>query len=61
VTRDISGALAACQQASNVCVRARAWGEPLLAVEADLARRLPRLRRLSFRRRPLREPAGRAA
>jgi uncharacterized protein len=61
VSRDITGALAACQQASNVAERARAWGEPLFSVETDLARRLPRLRRLSFRRRPLREPADRAA
>ena len=61
VARDIAGALAACQQASAVAERARAWGEPLFAVEADLARRLPRLRRLSFRRRPLRGAADRAA
>jgi len=61
VARDVPGALAACQQASAVAERARAWGEPLFAVEADLARRLPRLRRLSFRRRPLRGAADRAA
>ena len=55
--RDIAGALEACQHARGVAERARAWGDPLFAVERDLARRLPRLRRLAFRRRPLR-PAG---
>ena len=53
VLRDISGALEACNQASAIADRARMWGDPLAAVEADLARRLPRLRRLAFRRRPL--------
>jgi hypothetical protein len=59
--RDIGGALEACQQAAGVAERARTWGSPLFAVEADLARRLPRLRRLAFRRRPLRpaEPINR--
>lgn len=61
VLRDVAGALVACQQAGAVAERARAWGEPLYAVEADLARRLPRLRRLSFRRRPFRGAVGRAA
>ncbi len=61
VSRDINGALAACQQAMSICERARTWGEPLIAVEADLARRLPRLRRLAFRRRPLSPNVGRAA
>ena len=59
--RDISGALDACQQAATIAERARAWGEPLLMVERDLDRRLPRLRRLSFRRRPLSRGVGRAA
>jgi uncharacterized protein YprB with RNaseH-like and TPR domain len=61
VLRDINGALAACQQAIGVAERARAWGEPLVSVESDLARRLPRLRRLAFRRRPLSPNVGRAA
>ena len=61
VLRDVGGALVACQQAGAVAERARAWGDPLYAVEADLARRLPRLRRLSFRRRPLRGAVGHAA
>lgn len=61
VSRDISGALAACQQAMGVAERARAWGEPLLPVETDLSRRLPRLRRLAFRRRPLSPNVGSAA
>ena len=52
--RDIAAALEACQHAAGVAERARAWGDPLYAVESDLARRLPRLRRLAFRRRPLR-------
>jgi hypothetical protein len=65
--RDIAGALDACQQASGVVERARAWGAPLHGVERDLARRLPRLRRLAFRRRGLPAPrdvsrgVGRAA
>jgi hypothetical protein len=61
VSRDINGALAACLQAMGVAERARTWGEPLIAVETDLARRLPRLRRLAFRRRPLSPNLGRAA
>jgi len=61
VVRDVPGALAACQQASAVAERARAWGEPLFAVETDLARRLPRLRRIAFRRRPLPGAGDRAA
>jgi len=61
VERDIGGALAASQQAAAIAQRARLWGEPLHSVERDLARRLPRLRRLSFRRRPLRKALGRAA
>jgi uncharacterized protein YprB with RNaseH-like and TPR domain len=61
VSRDINGALAACQQALGVAERARAWGEPLTSVETDLARRLPRLRRMAFRRRPLSPNVGRAA
>lgn len=61
VLRDIAGALVACQQAGAVAERARAWCEPLYAVEADVARRLPRLRRLSFRRQQFRGDAGRAA
>ena len=61
VERDISGALEACREASAIADRARMWGEPLLAVESDLARRLPRLLRLSFRRRPISRGAGRAA
>ncbi|HUR16767.1 MAG TPA: ribonuclease H-like domain-containing protein [Candidatus Limnocylindrales bacterium] len=52
--RDIAGALDACQQAASVAERARAWGNPLFVVERDLARRLPRLRRVAFRRRPFR-------
>ena len=51
VLRDVTGALEAAQQAQAIAERARAWGEPLTAVELDLARRLPRLRRLLFRRR----------
>ena len=61
VERDITGAIAACQQAMAIAHRARAWGEPLFTVEVDLARRLPRLRRLAFRRRPLSRGVGRAA
>jgi hypothetical protein len=61
VTRDINGALAASQQAMGIAERARAWGEPQIAVETDLARRLPRLRRLAFRRRPLKPAASCAA
>ncbi len=53
VQRDVSGALAACHEAAAVAGRARAWGEPMHVVERDLERRLPRLTRISFRRRPL--------
>lgn len=59
--RDIRSALDACQQAVSIAERARAWGEPLLGVERDLERRLPRLRRLAFRRRPFSRGVGRAA
>lgn len=61
IERDISGAITACQQAMAIADRARAWNEPLLAVEFDLARRLPRLRRIAFRRRPISRGVGRAA
>lgn len=61
VERDVTGALDACQQAAMIAERARAWGEPLLGVERDLARRLPRLRRIAFRRRPISRGVGRAA
>jgi uncharacterized protein len=61
VTRDVSGALDACREAAGVAERARMWGAPLHAVEQDLARRLPRLRRVAFRRRPLSPSVGRAA
>jgi uncharacterized protein len=61
VERDIGGALDACHQAAGIAHRARLWGQSLTAVEADLARRLPRLRRLAFRRRPLSRGVGRAA
>ncbi len=61
VERDIGGALAACQQALTVADRARAWEEPLYAVESDLQRRMPRLRRRAFRRRPVNPGVLRAA
>jgi uncharacterized protein YprB with RNaseH-like and TPR domain len=61
VQRDVAGAIAACQQAASIAERARAWGDPLYAVEQDLERRLARLRRLAFRRRPLSRGVGRAA
>jgi uncharacterized protein YprB with RNaseH-like and TPR domain len=61
VSRDIAGALEACREAAAVAERARAWGAPLNAVEQDLGHRLPRLRRVSFRRRPLSPGLGRAA
>ena len=61
VARDIGGALQACHEAMTIVERARAWGEPLPAVEADLARRLPRLRRLAFRRRAFSPGVGRVA
>jgi hypothetical protein len=57
VERDFAGALTACHEAASVAGRARAWGEPMYAVERDLERRLPRLARLSFRRRPLKRAA----
>jgi tetratricopeptide (TPR) repeat protein len=49
--RDIHGALAACREAASVAERARLWDRPMLAIEADLARRMARLRRKSFARR----------
>ena len=55
--RDVAGAIAACRQAAAVAERARLWDRPMRAVEADLERRLVRLRRKSFARRIL----GRAA
>lgn len=61
VQHDMAAAIAACQQAASIAERARAWGDPLYAVELDLERRLPRLRRLAFRRRPLSRGVGRAA
>jgi hypothetical protein len=48
VQRDVSGALNACHEAASVAGRARAWGEPMFAVEKDLERRLPRLSRKVF-------------
>jgi uncharacterized protein len=45
VQRDPLAALAACQAARAICERAREWGRPIAAVERDLARRMPRLRR----------------
>jgi uncharacterized protein YprB with RNaseH-like and TPR domain len=59
--RDIPGALDACREAGSIAERARAWGSPMFAVETDLARRLPRLQRLAFRRRSLSQSVGRAA
>ena len=50
---DVAGALAACREAAAVAERARLWDRPMLAVEADLERRLVRLRRKSFARRTL--------
>jgi len=46
--RDVAGALAACQEAAAVAERARLWDRPMAAIEADLERRLARLRRKSF-------------
>jgi hypothetical protein len=46
--RDVAGALAACHEAAAVCERARLWDRPMLAIEADLERRMARLRRKSF-------------
>lgn len=51
VERDVAGAMTACHEAAAVAGRARAWGDPMHSVERDLERRLPRLARLSFRRR----------
>jgi uncharacterized protein YprB with RNaseH-like and TPR domain len=48
VERDVAGALAACHEAAAVAGRARAWGDPMLAIERDLERRLPRLTRKVF-------------
>ena len=61
VERDVTAAIAACQQAAGIADRARAWGQPLFKVEVDLARRLPRLRRIAFRRRTVSRGVGRAA
>lgn len=51
--RDVAGALAACREAAAVAERARLWDRPMAAIEADLARRMTRLRRKSFARRAL--------
>lgn len=51
--RDIAGALAACHAAAAVAERARLWDRPMTAIEADLERRMARLRRKSFVRRTL--------
>jgi hypothetical protein len=51
--RDVHGALDACKEAAAVCERARLWDRPMLAIEADLERRMARLRRKSFARRAL--------
>jgi uncharacterized protein YprB with RNaseH-like and TPR domain len=51
--RDVAGALAACHEAAAVCERARLWDRPMAAIEADLERRMTRLRRKSFARRTL--------
>lgn len=51
--RDVTGALAACHEAAGVAERARLWDRPMLAIEADLERRMARLRRKSFARRAL--------
>lgn len=48
IERDIPGASAACHEAAAVAGRARAWGDPMLSVERDLERRLPRLSRKLF-------------
>jgi hypothetical protein len=56
--RDVGGALAACREAAAIAGRARAWGNPLSAVERDLERRLPRLSRRAFvQRRQIRNAA----
>ena len=46
--RDVTGALAACREAATVAERARLWDRPMAAIEADLERRMARLRRKSF-------------
>jgi hypothetical protein len=46
--RDVAGALAACHEAAAVAERARLWDRPMAAIEADLERRMARLRRKSF-------------
>lgn len=51
--RDIHAALAACREAAAVAERARLWDRPMLAIEADLVRRMARLRRKSFARRTI--------
>jgi hypothetical protein len=51
--RDVAGALAACHEAAAVAERARLWDRPMTAIEADLERRLARLRRKSFARQRL--------
>ena len=61
VERDLAGALAACREAAAIAERARAWDRPMAAVESDLARRMPRLRRKSFARRAVSGGVGRAA
>ncbi|MEP7378904.1 MAG: ribonuclease H-like domain-containing protein [Chloroflexota bacterium] len=55
--RDVAGALAACHEAAAVAERARLWDRPMTLIEADLARRMARLRRKSFARRTLRRTA----
>ncbi len=55
--RDVAGALAACHAAAAVAERARLWDRPMLAIEADLERRMARLRRKSFARRTLHRAA----
>jgi len=42
---DYPAALQACMQAAAIAERARAWSRPLVGVERDLRRRMPRLRR----------------
>jgi len=48
VERDVTSALDACHEAAAVAGRARAWGDPMITVERDLERRLPRLSRKVF-------------
>jgi uncharacterized protein YprB with RNaseH-like and TPR domain len=55
--RDVAGALAACHEAAAVAERARLWDRPMGAIEADLERRMARLRRKSFARQRLRRAA----